>query len=78
MTFQDFRHYSVAMEAELDTLDERISQLVQLCHRLRNDNNELRQELAAAQNQNKQLTEKIESARQRLEMLLSRIPEDGD
>jgi cell division protein ZapB len=66
------------MEAELDTLDERISQLVQLCHRLRNDNNELRQELAAAQNQNKQLTEKIESARQRLEMLLSRIPEDGD
>lgn len=65
------------MEAELDTLDERVSQLVQLCHRLRNDNNELRQELAAAQNQNKLLTEKIESARQRLEMLLSRLPEDG-
>jgi cell division protein ZapB len=66
------------MEAELDTLDEKISQLVHLCHRLRNDNNELRQHLAAAQNQNKQLTEKIESARHRLESLLSRIPEDGD
>jgi cell division protein ZapB len=66
------------MEAELNTLDDKLSQLVQLCHRLRNDNNELRQELAAAQNQNKQLTEKIESARQRLETLLSRIPEDGD
>ncbi|KPK36770.1 MAG: hypothetical protein AMJ69_13005 [Gammaproteobacteria bacterium SG8_47] len=66
------------MEAELISLDKRISQLVQLCHRLRNDNNELRQELAAALNQNKQLTEKIESARQRLEGLLSRIPEDRD
>ena len=66
------------MEAELNTLDDKLSQLVQLCHRLRNDNNELRQDLAAAQNQNKQLTDKIESARQRLENLLSRIPEDAD
>jgi cell division protein ZapB len=66
------------MEAELDTLDEKISQLVQLCHRLRNDNNELRQHLAAAHNQNKQLMEKIESARHRLESLLSRIPGDED
>jgi len=66
------------MEAELNSLDDKLSQLVQLCHRLRNDNNELRQDLAAAQNQNKQLTDKIESARQRLESLLSRIPEDAD
>jgi cell division protein ZapB len=66
------------MEAELNQLDDKLSQLVQLCHRLRNDNNELRQELAAAQNQNKQLTDKIESARQRLETLLSRIPEDAE
>jgi cell division protein ZapB len=66
------------MEVELSTLDDKLSQLVQLCHRLRNDNNELRQQLAAAQNQNKQLTDKIESARQRLESLLSRIPEDAD
>jgi hypothetical protein len=36
------------MEAELNTLDDKLSQLVQLCHRLRNDNNELRQELVAA------------------------------
>ena len=66
------------MEAELNTLDDKLSQLVQLCHRLRNDNNELRQDLAAARSQNKQLTDKIESARQRLENLLSRIPEDAD
>jgi cell division protein ZapB len=65
------------MEAELNTLDEKITQLVQVCHRLRADNNELRQQLVAAQNQNKHLTEKIESARTRLEGLLSRIPADG-
>ena len=53
------------MEAELNTLDEKLNQLVQLCHRLRKDNHELRQQLAAAQNQNKQLTDKIESARRR-------------
>jgi cell division protein ZapB len=65
------------MEAELNSLDEKITQLVQVCHRLRKDNNELRQQLAAAQSQNKHLTDKIESARTRLERLLTRIPEDG-
>jgi cell division protein ZapB len=65
------------MEAELDTLDEKINQLVQLCHRLRTDNHELRQQLAAAQSESKQLTDKIETARVRLENLLTRLPEDG-
>ena len=65
------------MEAELDSLDEKINQLVQLCHRLRRDNHELRQQLAAATNESKQLNEKIETARARLEGLLSRLPEDG-
>ena len=66
------------MEAELNTLDEKINQLVQICQRLRADNNEFRQQLVAVQNQNKQLTEKIESARHRLENLLSKIPEVGE
>ena len=65
------------MEAELNSLDEKINQLVQLCQRLRKDNHELRQQLAAAQNESKQLTDKIESARARLENLLTRLPEDG-
>jgi cell division protein ZapB len=65
------------MEAELDSLDEKINQLVQLCHRLRRDNHELRQQLAAVTNESKQLSEKIENARTRLESLLSRLPEDG-
>ena len=78
MTYQDFLHYSVPVEAELDILDEKISQLVKLCHRLRTDNQELRQQLAAAQSANKQLYEKIATARTRLETLLNRLPEDEE
>lgn len=78
LTYQDFFHYSVPVEAELDILDEKISQLVKLCHRLRTDNQELRQQLAGAQSANKQLTEKIAAARTRLETLLTRLPEEGE
>jgi cell division protein ZapB len=77
LTRQDSRHYSVPMEAELDVLEAKLTQLVQLCHRLRTDNSDLRQQLVASQSQNKQLMEKIEGARARLEGLLSRIPDDG-
>lgn len=63
------------MEAQLNALDEKLDSLLQLCHRLRKDNQELRHQLAAAQNENQQLTHKIESARVRLTSLLSRLPE---
>ena len=66
------------VEAELDILDVKISQLVKLCHRLRTDNQELRQQLAAAQSASKQLNEKIATARIRLETLLTRLPEEEE
>ena len=64
------------MEAELSSLEQKINQLVQLCHRLRTDNSELRQHLAAATNEARLLQEKIGGAKARLEAILSRIPED--
>ncbi len=64
------------MESELTYLEGKINQLVQLCQRLRQDNNDLRQQLTASQNDNKQLSEKISHAKERLETILSRIPED--
>ena len=64
------------MESELNHLEGKINQLVQLCQRLRNDNHELRQQLVSAQSENKQLSEKIAQAKGRLENILSRIPED--
>jgi cell division protein ZapB len=66
------------MEAELDTLDQKIRQLVQLCQRLRKDNVALRQQLANAQNENKRLAEKIGAAHARLEALLEQVPENQE
>ena len=64
------------MENELKSLEGKITQFVALCQRLRADNHELRQQLAAAQNDNKQLVEKIGDAKTRLETLLTQIPDE--
>jgi cell division protein ZapB len=63
------------MEAELNALDDKIRQLLQLCQKLRKDNSALRQQLATAQNQTKLLADKIGAARNRLEALLEQVPE---
>jgi len=65
------------MEAELNTLDERIQQLVRVCERLRSENGDLRQQLAASQNEGKVLRDKMTAARVRLEHVLTRIPEES-
>lgn len=64
------------MDAELKSLEAKINQFVALCQRLRADNQQLRQQLVTAQNQRKQLSEKIGDAQTRLETVLTLIPED--
>lgn len=64
------------MDAELKALEERVGQLVELTHRLRGDNRELRQRLAQAVSDNKRLNEKVDAAKARLENLLSHLPEE--
>jgi cell division protein ZapB len=64
------------MEAELKSLEQKINQFVELCQRLRADNQQLRQQVASALNENRQLEEKISNATSRLENLLNQIPED--
>lgn len=59
---------------EIKALEDKIGQFVELCQRLRADNQQLRQELASAVSQSKRLEEKINIATARLEMLLSQIP----
>ena len=62
------------MEAELNSLEAKVAQFVDLCERLRAENRELKQKLAAAQSDAKRLNEKIDGATARLEGLLSRLP----
>ena len=76
MTQRIFSLYSVSMEAELRSLEEKIAQFVELCQRLRQDSHDLRQRLATALNENRALEEKISNATSRLENLLNQIPED--
>ena len=64
------------MDVELKSLEDKINQFVTLCQRLRTDNHDLRQQLASAHNDNKQLNEKIGDAKTRLETLLAQIPEE--
>jgi cell division protein ZapB len=68
--------YSRAMRAELDTLEAKIRQVAGLCHTLRRENIALRQQLLAAQQDNKQLTTRLDAAKTRLQALLDTLPED--
>ena len=65
------------MENELRALEERIGQLAALARRLRAENAELRQSLLAAQNEARALHAKVESASERLQRLLERLPEEA-
>jgi septation ring formation regulator EzrA len=64
------------MQTEMDTLENKLAQLVQLSQRLRKENHHLRQELAQALSQSRQYHDKIESAQARLELLLAQLPEE--
>ena len=65
------------MHAELDALEDKIRQVAALCHTLRQENVALRQQLVTAQQDNKQLTARLDAARERLEALLDKLPEDA-
>ncbi len=65
------------MEAELKSLEDKLGQIVKLCRQLREENHQLRQEVATALHVQRQLTDKIGGATTRLEALLQHLPEDA-
>ena len=75
LTQQNFPSYSVPMDAELAALEEKIRQAAALCRQLRDENRDLRSQLATLATDRSRLTEKVDGARSRLEMLLKQIPE---
>ena len=66
------------MDSELKALEGKLGQFVELCQKLRADNQELRQQLASAVNESKRLEEKISTATSRLESLLNQMPAEDD
>ena len=79
MTRQIFPNYIAAMdpamESDLSTLEEKIRQAAELCRQLRRENRDLRQQVAALQGTRRQLEQKIDGARDRIERLVGRMPE---
>lgn len=75
MTKLGFYNYSAAMDADLKALEEKVAMLVTLCQSLRSESLELRQALAQAQDETKQLKEQMAKASTRLEALIDQLPE---
>jgi len=67
--------HSICVETEFSSLENKVSQIVTLCERLRAENTELRQQLETAQSDAKRLTERIDGARERIEQLVLRLPD---
>ena len=63
------------MDSELSALEERLEQVVQRLKALREENRDLRQQLATRTDENARNIEKLAAARTRIEALLKQIPE---
>lgn len=64
------------MQNELNALEQKLAQLVELIRHLRAENQQLRQEVANALNQQHKQQDKMEQAAARLERLLQQLPPD--
>ena len=63
------------MDPELSALEEKLAQVVLRLKTLREENRDLRQQLAARTDENARLAEKLAAAKTRIEALLKQIPE---
>lgn len=67
--------HSSRVQTEFDSLEDKVTQFIAVCERLRDENRALRDQLAVAHKDTKRLNEKIDSAKTRIEQLLARLPE---
>jgi len=64
------------MDTELEALEGKIDQVIGLIHQLRAENEVLRNQLAAGETERLSLREKMTAARERLESLMAKLPEE--
>ncbi|QDC43259.1 hypothetical protein [Methylophilus medardicus] len=65
------------MDADLKSLEERVTKLIALCAQLRDENVELRQEVTRLHQESQSLKVNMTQASVQLERLLSALPEEG-
>ena len=64
------------MQGDLNILENKLAQLVELTKRMRAENLQLRQNLAEALSHARQSDDKIINAKSRLENILAKLPEE--
>jgi cell division protein ZapB len=60
---------------ELKALESMVAQVIALCRNLRSENEQLREQLTAAENDRNRLAERMAAAAVRLEELAAQLPE---
>jgi cell division protein ZapB len=64
------------MSISLDHLERKVDQIVAVCASLRSENQALRAHVAGLEAEKAALTQKIDITRQRLEALMTRLPDE--
>ena len=64
------------MQGELNLLENKLAQLVQLTKRMRAENHQLRQDLAEALSHARQNDDRINTAQTRLKLILAKLPDE--
>ncbi len=65
------------MENQLRALESKLELLISISGKLRAENHQLRQDLAHSQSSNRQLADKMDAAKARLEKLLEKLPDEA-
>ena len=65
------------MNSELEALEAKIEQVVALVHHLRAENDVLKNQMTAAESERLHLRQTMTAARERLEGLVDKLPEDA-
>ena len=64
------------MSVSLDTLEQKVDQIVAVCASLRSENQVLRAHVAGLEDEKAALMKKIDITRERLEALMTRVPDE--
>ena len=65
-----------AMNGEIDNLEQKIEQVLAMCGQLRSENRVLRNQVVELEQKKQQLVARAETARERLESLMDKLPVD--
>ncbi len=75
MTEREFSKKLIKMDGDVTALETKLDQFLSHFQQLREENNVLRERVAGLEGEKQSLTDKMQSARIRLEALMERLPE---